>query len=238
MTNVSEREFGLLVAYVLPGFIALWGVGQILEPVHLWLAGPMDAGPTISGFFYVVLGSIAAGMTVSAIRWAVVDSIHHRTGLRKPAWDDGALEQRLNAYQLLIEIHYRYYQFYANVLVALPFSYILWRFSSSARHAANVGVDLGVLFIELVFIAASRDALSKYYRRTERLLGSQKRKSPMTNGGHHQDPIRVSKPLPHKAPSAHVKDVEQTNLAGASSMGAATNPDASTGVGDPVRDRK
>lgn len=58
-----------------------------------------------------------------------VDTIHHATGLRLPAWD---FSLRLQAYQLLVEFHYRYYQFFANMLIALAFSYITYRATPDA----------------------------------------------------------------------------------------------------------
>ena len=232
MGEFSARNFGLLIAYVLPGFVALWGVGLVVEPVQLWLVGPSTDGPTVSGFLFVLLGSIAAGMTVSAIRWAVVDTIHHATGLRKPAWDDAALHQKLQAYQFLIEIHYRYFQFYANTLVALPFSYGVWRFSQAGRTTGSAWADLGVLLIELVFIAASRDALSKYYRRKARLIGGPERKPPMTNGGSHD--LQASSGKTPKAPSGK-KVVEKT---ASQSHGNPTAEAASKGQGAPQNTRR
>jgi hypothetical protein len=232
MGEFSARNFGLLIAYVLPGFVALWGVGLMVEPVQFWLHGPASDGPTVSGFLFVLLGSVAAGMTVSAIRWAVVDSIHHATGLRKPAWDDAGLAQKLQAYQFLIEIHYRYFQFYANTLVALPFSYGVWRFSPAGRSAATAWADAGVLLIELVFIAASRDALSKYYRRTAKLLGGPERKPPMTNGGSHDhQSSSVKAPKPQSAKKVVEKVASQ-------SSSAPSGEGASTGQGTPQSTRR
>ena len=62
---------------------------------------------------YVTVASLAAGVTVSAIRWAVFNTLHHRTGVAPPRWDFATLPEKLEAYQALIEIHYRYYQLHA-----------------------------------------------------------------------------------------------------------------------------
>jgi hypothetical protein len=123
--------------------------------------------------FYVSIASVAVGMTVSAVRWAVVDWLHAATGLTRPAWDDSRLNEQLPAFEALVENHYRYYQFYANMLVALALAYPTWRLATQA--AAFCWADLGFLFIEGVFLAASRDALRNYYRRSAILLGTQER---------------------------------------------------------------
>ena len=172
MGEVTTRNFGLIIAYLIPGYLALHGVAKLSPAVQLWMAGQPE--PTVGGFLYLTLGSIAAGMTVSAVRWALVDTIHHRTGLPRPSWDDSKLTERLAGLEYLVEAHYRYYQFYANSLVAIIFSYGAWRGSEIGR-ATPVGiVDGGVVLIVSVFAMGSRDALRKYYHRATLLLGKRK----------------------------------------------------------------
>lgn len=173
MQGVSARKFGLLIAYVLPGFVVLWGAGCVCPPVHLWLVGSTASGPDVGGFLHISIGSVAAGMTVSALRWAVVDGLHALTGLPRPVWNDTRLNERLEAFEALVDNHFRYYQFYANTLVALALAYPTWRLTSNAP--AFCWADLGFVLVEGVFLAASRDALRHYYRRTALLLGQQER---------------------------------------------------------------
>ena len=120
----------------------------------------------------MTLGSAAAGMTVSAVRWAVLDSILHRTGLSRPIWDDSKLSERLPAVEFLVENYYRYYQFYGNTLVAMLFGYGTWRLSGAGSATAFGWIDVGVVFIAVVFVAGSRDTLRKYYERATLLLGN------------------------------------------------------------------
>ena len=93
MSDISSRNFGLLIAYLIPGFILIWGLGQWSPDVAAWLAGADGAGPTIGGFLIISVASIAAGMTASAIRWALIDTIHHATGLTRPQWRDVFLHE-------------------------------------------------------------------------------------------------------------------------------------------------
>lgn len=166
--ELSARNFGLLIAYVLPGFVALWGLSYTSDTVHAWLVGAGSAGPSVSGFFYVLLGSVACGMTASAIRWAVIDRAHHATGLRPPRLDFSTLQEHLDAFERVIEYHYQYYKFYSNTLVALLFAYPLWRATGSGGSLLTDGAFLS---IEVVFAAGSRNALRHYYRRAAQLLG-------------------------------------------------------------------
>ena len=85
--KLSTDNFGLLIAYLLPGFIALYGIRPFVPAVTSWLAVSPTAAPTVGGFLFVTLGSTAAGLIVSAVRWAVVDQLHQRTGIPEPTWD-------------------------------------------------------------------------------------------------------------------------------------------------------
>lgn len=122
MKDVTSESFGPLIAYLLPGFVALWGASYFSETVHAWLAVSPEAAPTVGGFLYVTLGSTAAGLVVSAMRWAIIDRLYHRTGIREPRWDFTRLSANFEAFEGLVQNHYRYYQFYSNLLVALSFT--------------------------------------------------------------------------------------------------------------------
>lgn len=169
MGDLSARNFGLLIAYLIPGFVTLCGVGAVLPVAQSWLVGP--TAPSVGGFLYVTLASIAAGMTASAVRWATLDSFHAMTGLARPAWDDSKLDQKLSAFEYLVENHYRYYQFYGNSFVALLFAYVVWRWSPEGWAMPWGWVDAGMVFIEGVFFAGSRDALRRYYEGASFVLG-------------------------------------------------------------------
>ncbi len=170
MAELSARNFGLLIAYLIPGFVALWGASAISPDLRLWLTGTSAAGPTIGGFLFVTVAAVAAGMTASAVRWAFLDWLHRLTGVPRPPWDDSALDRKLAAFDYLVENHYRYYQFYGNTFVAVLFSYGIWRLSAEGQGTAPGWTDACVLFVEGVFFAGSRDALRKYFSRTSRLL--------------------------------------------------------------------
>ncbi len=167
MGELSVRNFGLLIAYLIPGFLALWGLSFLSPAVAGWLQGAGESGPTVGGFLYVLLASVAAGMTVSALRWAIVDRTHAMTGLRRPQLDFGNLSGKLDAFEQINEHHYRYYQFYSNSLVAVFFAYPTWRL----HGGGSVWTDLAFVVVEVVFAAGSRDALRNFYSRAAQLLG-------------------------------------------------------------------
>jgi hypothetical protein len=104
----------------------------------------------------------------------VVDTLHQHTGLPRPSWDDSRLPERLEAFEALVENHFRYYQFYANSATAGAAAYAAWRCSPASAGIPLGGREAVLLALLFVFIAGSRDALRHYYRRTALLLGTVK----------------------------------------------------------------
>lgn len=170
MKDVTSANFGLLIAYLLPGFVVLWGIGQFSETVHSWFGPSSDQSPSVGGFLYVTLGAVAAGLFVSTIRWATIDKIHHHTGIPEPRWNFAALNRNLDTFELLVASHYRYYQFSANMLVAVVLALIAFLVTQSTGRE-HVGLTaFGVMGTEIVLWLGSRDTLRKYYRRTDALM--------------------------------------------------------------------
>ncbi len=167
---MTNDNFGPLIAYLLPGATALLGLSWFSPTLQAWFAiGPENA-PTIGGFLYLTAAALTAGMTVSAIRWLVIDTLHNRTGIPAPALDFGKLGPNVEGFAILIDIHYRHYLFHANMAVATAFAYVSYRLESDV---ATIGwLDAAVVLIETVFFVTSRDNLRKYYDRSQQLLST------------------------------------------------------------------
>lgn len=166
-----NQQFGLLIAYVLPGFVGLGGVALIVPSVARWLQpfgfeGLSGIGPPV----YAVLSAITVGMIISCIRWLVIDHVMHGIGVQAPRWSPSQLETHLSSFTYLVESHYRYYQFYANSVVALVWTYAIYRAMSAAPWLGSAS-DIAIITLCGVLLLGARDALAKYYRRTAQLVG-------------------------------------------------------------------
>jgi hypothetical protein len=170
MKDVTTDNSGFLIAYLLPGFTALWGMSYLWEPIRVWLGTTPANAPTVGGFLYVTLASVAAGLTVSTVRWFVIDTLHHWTGLRQPKWDFSKLQANVTAYNVINEIHYKHYQHNANMLIAILFVYLSRRVHGGFLTEPFGWLDLGCLSLATLLFFASRDNLSKYYSRTAQFL--------------------------------------------------------------------
>lgn len=158
----SLTNFGLLIAYVLPGFTALEGFPLVTPFPRAWGTGG-DPNPNLTAFLSGTVMAIAAGLTVSAVRWLCIDTIHRMTGLRRPVRDFMRLERSVAAAEYLDLVHYRYYKFYANMVVALVYAYATRDYALGPRGLLD-------WLLVVLFFFASRDTLAKFYERSGRLL--------------------------------------------------------------------
>lgn len=167
----TKHNFGLFIAYLIPGFAFLWGLSYFSPAIREWIEPSSGTAPSVGGVLYVSIASTGLGLIVSSVRWLVIDKIHHVTGIKQPAWDFSKLHENIEAYMVVVEFHYRYYQFYANLLFATAFTYTSWRI--------DVGLKVPILFQDILFsvlavilFVSSRDTLAKYYRRGSDFLES------------------------------------------------------------------
>jgi hypothetical protein len=167
---LSADNFGILIGYLIPGFLLVWGLQPSVPVFRDWLSAA--DGASVGGFLYGTVAATAAGLFVSALRWAVVDRLYHRTGIPEPQWDFAKLAGQLPAFEGIVANHYRFYQAYSNSLVSLALIYAV-SFLSGSRRLATIGwEDAAALCVAIVLVLASRDALRKYYRRAGDLLAA------------------------------------------------------------------
>jgi hypothetical protein len=167
MKDVTEKNFGVIIAFLLPGSLLLWGLSYSSAEIAGWLAKSSAANaPTIGGFLYATVASLALGLLVSAFRYLIIDNfLRYVTCLRYPDFDFTKLkdEDAYRVFQGALENHYRYYQYYSNTLVALIMAFSLY--VMSAREWPRPVVWIVVIATALVLLLASRDSLKKYYER-------------------------------------------------------------------------
>ncbi|MBX3412579.1 MAG: hypothetical protein KF708_07820 [Pirellulales bacterium] len=168
MHDSLERNFGLVVAYVVPGFVCLAGASRYSEPVATWMSVDPTSSPTVGGFLYVVVASLAAGLVVNAFRWVMLDSLLHLTGLVPPRLNFAHLQRHLEAFQLAVDHNYRYYQFYGCMVLASAFYSLADQWSHGMWSPCTL---CGWTVVELILLATSRDCLRRYYERTGQMLG-------------------------------------------------------------------
>ena len=69
--DVTTNNFGLLIAFVLPGFVLLWGMAPYSSTISEWLGQATSNAPTVGGFLYVTLASVGLGVAQHGRRQVV-----------------------------------------------------------------------------------------------------------------------------------------------------------------------
>ena len=163
-------SFGALIAFLLPGFVGLWGVSFLSPRVQSWISGPGSGAPPAVTVLMILLASLAVGLVISAIRWSVIDRLLHHTGTPAPVLDFSKIKGCLQEFEAIVENHFKYYQYYSHTFIALLFSFTVRQVKLWQPPCSNWILFLGVLVTLIALFLASRDALSKCYERSKALL--------------------------------------------------------------------
>jgi hypothetical protein len=126
-------DFGLLIAYFVPGIITLLGLGYIFDGVSN-LMKKYRSGEATAGFLLIVSSiAIVVGMAVSVVRASTIDQsfswdltlmsqgYYRSMNLQQADPDYAQLTEagKLNAFREAEENDKRPYQFYGNILLAI-----------------------------------------------------------------------------------------------------------------------
>jgi hypothetical protein len=166
-----EATFGVLIAFLLPGFICLYGLSLSYPDLQLFIDGTNQTTSS-ADFFYTTLASLSLGLVISAVRWWVLDKMVFGlfSAMKWPDkvdWDKLNDEKTLASFQFVVQNHYHYYQYYSNTFVAL--------FFSAAAYQLRIGglnwyYWLLIGFALAVLLMGSYDTLRNYYKRGKKIL--------------------------------------------------------------------
>ncbi len=163
----SLNDFGLVIAYVIPGFAFLFGCSAYVHDLHA-LKQALDIGSlTVAALVILIILAVASGLLVQTIRWLLIDSIHHNSGIKPGSWDFKYLSEQMMAFERLTENHYRFYQFYSGMVVSL-----VWILGNRVSRVGALFESTNILLLGLsiLMFLGSRDTLRKYYQRLNSIL--------------------------------------------------------------------
>ncbi len=176
MKNVlGVSSFGQTIAFLVPGFVVLLGGSYHSSTIKAWLKIG-EGAPAVSGFLFAALASIAAGMAISAVRRLVIDKfIATIFRADKGDLDFAGLSSNVTAFQFVNENHYRYYQYYANMLLAVIIAYVarltgLCAAGKLAWDTRETLLLLAIIAVEIVLGFGAWDARRKFYQHARSIL--------------------------------------------------------------------
>ncbi len=175
--TLLDRGFSLIIAFLLPGLIALFGVATVDTTVRAWFSGA-QTGPAFVGLLFVLLAAFALNLVITAVRWFLFEYISWPfVGCSiipaSPAFDQKNRKDHEAQFIDLRHQFYYHYLAYANTAVALLLGAAAWRFLAAETPALNTTLAVfGVALVTSVILTlAARDAIHRYDERTKSLIG-------------------------------------------------------------------
>ena len=177
----ASLDFGVVIAFVAPGFIAFLSASYHLPAAGAWMAAASDKEQNVGVFLFVLLASLSLGLVVSGVRALVLDRLLRSSILGRYAVPPLNLDwSRVDDKKLLVLLtirdnHYRYYQFYSNALVAS----VLWALTKALAGAPTLRCIQWLLIAAVIvaLLLSARDALLRYVTAVDQALKPQQ-------GGH------------------------------------------------------
>lgn len=159
--------FVLIIAFLVPGLLATYGLGLHYPPIGKLFGAPNSApdAPSVLALSILALG---CGVVVNAVTWATIRPLILRTGIERKPIDYSRLNKdNIDVFRLLFEEHYRYYQAYANILTSI----ILTAISELLyRQALELPALVAVMSVCVILFCAARNALERTFNDLSKLL--------------------------------------------------------------------
>ena len=106
--DLTASTFGLLIAYLLPGLLALYTLSLWFTPLSPIFTTFTEAESTAGLFVLVLLGGLLLGVELTAFRWVVFECwICRRERLQASDFERLADEKRMAAFRIAVDEHYR-----------------------------------------------------------------------------------------------------------------------------------
>lgn len=167
--DLGSTSFGLLIAYILPGMAALYGLAVWIGPVQSLFEGFLTAESTMGLSLVVVLVSIALGLHITVLRELLFEKLICRSSKRcSEDLSELGRDGKLVAFRAAVDENYRYHQFWGGMFVALPLTY------TGLLHqnppATNQPTLLTFLAIWILSLYAAMVSFRRYIATTNRIL--------------------------------------------------------------------
>jgi hypothetical protein len=198
VNQISTNNFGIVIAFIIPGIILLLGLAGVVPAIETLLWANADStAPSVVGAIYLLIVSIGLGVLISGLRYFTIDTLlrwssgRYKIGCKLPAISYANLAGKQAEYTGLIENYYKFYQFYANSLVALIITFVL--IATTENKIFDFPSDTSYpyftdLFISGLLFFSANDSFKKYCKNTEELLkakgtANDKRSTSRSGGG-------------------------------------------------------
>jgi hypothetical protein len=176
--DVTSTSFGLVIAYLLPGFVALFSLSFWFDSAQRAFHTFLTSQSNVGLFLFLLLGGLALGLAVNAVRLALYELLLGRIkrlyGERPTREQLARLSEADNfaAFRAAIDELYRYHQFYGGTTLAGPALFVGWLNSLDVSSWAETALIAGFAVAELTLVVATISTLRSFYGWERRILST------------------------------------------------------------------
>jgi len=170
---VADQMLMLGMGFLLPGLVPLFALATVSPTVQSWF-GYASAAPTLAGFFFGVLGALALGFVLTALRF----TIYETSLFGRPCWvpkatpfDESRRHERADDYRDLRQSFYYHYLASANLSVAIPLAFLIWVSGTIAQRTFDALSAVAALGLVAVATWALRGGACEAIRRYDEKRG-------------------------------------------------------------------
>lgn len=170
MKDVGSTSFGLLIAYLLPGFAGMFAIGFYAPPVTTLFSQFLAAESNVGRFLLMILCSLVVGLEISLLRWLLFERFLCRKHKREKSNYHSLRDQAILAgFRAAVDENYRYHQFWGGMAIVTPFiGYgLLVQQNTCPLRIAIIAVFATLTVLN---IAGASDAYKNYIDRSNKIM--------------------------------------------------------------------
>jgi len=148
MKDLTVTSFGLVIAYLLPGLIGLYGLSFWSKTLKNMFSTFLTIQSNVGLFLILVLAALAIGLFVNGLRWLTFEVLFFKKyGPQGSYLKALSGERKLSAYRVVIDETYRYQQWWGGAMFVIPIGYLGWLLGTWHIVSLQQQILITVLFV-------------------------------------------------------------------------------------------
>lgn len=173
MKGITSTTFGLLIAFLLPGLVALIALSYWVPLLQVTFNTFLTTDANLGLAILVLLIAVVVSLQLTLVRWLLFEVLLCRPYRLKPQdFQNLGTEGKLLAFRGAVEEHYRYHQFWGSMSIVIPIFYLGWAREMGAFPITGKSLLILALFLfmEGVTVAGAVIAYRNYVERAKQIM--------------------------------------------------------------------
>ncbi|MGA8726295.1 MAG: hypothetical protein WB565_14775 [Acidimicrobiales bacterium] len=171
LTTLTSTSFGYLIAYFPAGLVALLGASFWVKSLKTIFMHFENSSADLGLFLLVLLLAATVSLILLIPRWLLFERwLLHCKEPSPASFSKLGEAGRASAYQVAVEQHYRYHQFYGGMLFGSIVLFVGWYQHTEMTGPQQLASIVGFAVLEFLLFLAAFDSLSRYFARGSSIL--------------------------------------------------------------------